>query len=852
MKKLLFFFALLATLQLQAQNKTLGVGTTTPNTNAALHVESPTNNQGFIMPRLTTAQRNAMGSLLTANDQGLMLYDTDLKTIYIWDGAKWNTSAQVAGGARLSFPYRDSVTTALTQPMINLVYNNPDAAPMFYLQRYDTTSVTNPFVVEQNGKGAAVVIRQNAKLGTGFISQLSNAANPQPAVRGITVGTGAGIQGVHNGTVNGFAGLFSVNQAANTYPAVQANSKGPGSAFRAFQSPTDGIGPGVDVFMQNTSSTAGGVVVNATHAGEGVTVNMNNATSAAAGIKINYTGTGNAIQTGGKIQAGQFIGDGSGLTNLPAVSFPFATSLSAGTTLFDVTNTGTASAGRFKIANNANTAHALYAESNADTLGAAIHGSNIGNGFGVYGKSAGTKFASAAVYGEHVGTGDAAGAFRISNAGNPYSSLYGETNGTGPAVYGKQITSASNANAHAAYFQQGDATHTTGLGAAVFGVQLGLARAGQFQINNTANTNAALRAFTDGTGRSGFFTINNATNASEGLYSNTNGTGNAGKFEITNAASTAYALVGESNGGLLGAGVYGNNTGGGFGVYAKASNGTALGSAAVYGEQLGSGDAAGAFRINNSTNTKAALYGETNSNAAGAAAIRAENIGAGNGAYIKKTGGTKISAALWADNFGVDGYGAIIQNASTSPEAALFAEAVGIGPSILASKTSPETGNALEAVHSGNGGYAIYANSSVAADVIYAEKKAGDGTGSAGNFNNAEPSNPASTLFAMTNSASGPAIGALNSASGIAIAMFQGGFQLASLTVSSGGGSISQRAGLYEITVAGTYSLPTGGSAGETCWVYATSTSTVEGVSITGGVIRQFIRLSGGAWKAVN
>src|SRR4051812_10738229 len=78
-----------------AQNKTLGVGTPTPNPNAVLHVESPTGNQGFIMPRLTTAQRNAMTSLpLTASEEGMMVYDKDQKKIYIWGGSDWKLPAK--------------------------------------------------------------------------------------------------------------------------------------------------------------------------------------------------------------------------------------------------------------------------------------------------------------------------------------------------------------------------------------------------------------------------------------------------------------------------------------------------------------------------------------------------------------------------------------------------------------------------------------------------------------------------------------------------------------------------------------------------------------------------------------
>ncbi|MCZ8215880.1 MAG: hypothetical protein O9262_06540, partial [Cyclobacteriaceae bacterium] len=76
-----------------AQNKSLGVGITTPNPNASLHVESPTGNQGAIMPRLSTAQRTAMSSILGAADAGLLLYDNDLKALYIWNGTTWQSSA---------------------------------------------------------------------------------------------------------------------------------------------------------------------------------------------------------------------------------------------------------------------------------------------------------------------------------------------------------------------------------------------------------------------------------------------------------------------------------------------------------------------------------------------------------------------------------------------------------------------------------------------------------------------------------------------------------------------------------------------------------------------------------------
>src|SRR6478735_9882825 len=82
------FFQCLSLLAIAQNNKTLGVGTPTPSQNAALHVESPTNNQGFIMPRLTTAQRTSI-SPLSASDVGLMVYDTDAKNVFTWDGTTW-------------------------------------------------------------------------------------------------------------------------------------------------------------------------------------------------------------------------------------------------------------------------------------------------------------------------------------------------------------------------------------------------------------------------------------------------------------------------------------------------------------------------------------------------------------------------------------------------------------------------------------------------------------------------------------------------------------------------------------------------------------------------------------------
>lgn len=57
----------------------IGIGTTSPDPTSVLHVESTT--QGFLTPRMTTAQRTA----ITTPANGLMVYDTTLASFYYYD-----------------------------------------------------------------------------------------------------------------------------------------------------------------------------------------------------------------------------------------------------------------------------------------------------------------------------------------------------------------------------------------------------------------------------------------------------------------------------------------------------------------------------------------------------------------------------------------------------------------------------------------------------------------------------------------------------------------------------------------------------------------------------------------------
>jgi hypothetical protein len=84
-----FYSVLLLLLAQQlATAQNVGIGTTTPNANAALEIRS--SNKGLLIPRLSTAGRIAMANVA----KGMMVYDTTASAFYYHDGSKWRTIAE--------------------------------------------------------------------------------------------------------------------------------------------------------------------------------------------------------------------------------------------------------------------------------------------------------------------------------------------------------------------------------------------------------------------------------------------------------------------------------------------------------------------------------------------------------------------------------------------------------------------------------------------------------------------------------------------------------------------------------------------------------------------------------------
>jgi hypothetical protein len=697
---------LFAAITSYAQNKSLGVGTPTPNANAALHVESPTNNQGFIMPRLTTAQRTGLSTLLTATDNGLMLYDTNLKTIFIWDGSAWKNTAEVAGGSRLSYPYKDSVATSLTgNDLFALKYNNASTKRVLRVESLNSANAGSAVSVLQNGTGIGIFSRvDNATAGTSAIFGTTNS-NLGGAVAPV------GVYGESTGT-GSLAASFRVNNAANTFPAVYTETNGTGPALR---------------------------------------VNSLNSSSSAPGLQVFYSGTGNAIETGGKIQAGQFIGNGSGLTNItatnPRLTLPYQDSVltapagsnllklyyggtatgNVGLAYFENLNpnnafspifsrtSGTGSASNFIIANSANTGAAVGATTNG--TGPAVRAINTGAGNGF------------------------AGLFQNNNATNAFPAIQSSTVGTGPGLRVLQGSTSAGSGIDV------NLTNTAGLGAGIVINQQGLGLTGVFNISNDANIYNAIRANTNGTGDGGYFAINNTASGAAGLYSTTNGTGAA----IQGQTSTGFTAV------------YGRREGasnGNAGLFEITDAGNSF--PALDAKTVGKGSAAN-FSVNNSASTLPALNVVSNSDtpAAAGSAGKFEALGLGRGLTVESNNAVNTSRALSSTHAGLGRAGHFQTTNSANSESALYVASNG-------------TGYALQVQATGTGENALF-NVNNAASSGTPVSGVTNGTGLAGFFQVNNSAAGGSAIQGVTNSN----VGGANAPVGV--------FGLATGTGSSGG-----------------------------------------------------------------
>jgi len=104
MKKLTLLFTIFfAVLYCNAQNVAINNDGTSATSSAMLDVKSTT--KGFMMPRMTTAQRTTIQSPAL----GLLVFDTDTKTVWAYDGSSWK-NLYTSGG--LTLPFSQTINQA--------------------------------------------------------------------------------------------------------------------------------------------------------------------------------------------------------------------------------------------------------------------------------------------------------------------------------------------------------------------------------------------------------------------------------------------------------------------------------------------------------------------------------------------------------------------------------------------------------------------------------------------------------------------------------------------------------------------------------------------------------------------
>jgi hypothetical protein len=185
-----------------------------PDGSAMLDIKSGA--KGLLIPRMTTVQRSAIG---TPAD-GLMVYDTDTKGVWVYQGGiGWMQSAYGSGGG-LSVP--DSVVFSAASPLLSLTNTGNGIAGSFFVNNTfaNHAAVRGEVNTQYGDAGAAGVYGvTSGSAGYGGYFANTNAASLGEALYATTAGGGT-------------AASFETSNASNFSPTVRIANYGTGGAMQ--------------------------------------------------------------------------------------------------------------------------------------------------------------------------------------------------------------------------------------------------------------------------------------------------------------------------------------------------------------------------------------------------------------------------------------------------------------------------------------------------------------------------------------------------------------------------------------------------------------------------------------------
>jgi len=214
----------------------VGIGTTTPATSAALDVSAT--DKGFLMPRMTTAQKTAIAS----PDVGLQVYDTDTKSTWTYNGTAW-----VEGdGGPGKFIDGASTDIAYYQDRVGIGLNTFSTGHKLYVESKKNTDGSHAAVkidAAYEGTGTATTT-----YGLGAVARVNGTGTSDYAI-----GTQGIIENLNTGG--------TVNNGVGSWPWVNNSGTivwGAGLVTEVFNNGTVNTGYAQNSFITNNSGATFG------------------------------------------------------------------------------------------------------------------------------------------------------------------------------------------------------------------------------------------------------------------------------------------------------------------------------------------------------------------------------------------------------------------------------------------------------------------------------------------------------------------------------------------------------------------------------------------------------------------